>query len=280
MLALPDIAHNALLAARVFGPAATIKLHTLKVWVGKNPHAPPLRLSVRRLPGDLHVRPRSSDIKVALQILGARDYALDWCRPYQTHIRALCARILEEGHVPLIIDAGANIGAGTALLASSFPDCQVFAIEPDPGNFLMLRANTAAYPNVTLFQAALWGTSADMCMEWEPGTGWAQRVEEWSEGKARKLPSTTIPDLLARDARLRPVIVKIDIEGAEVKVLASNNAWVDNVPLLIFEAHDNLHHWLGTWQGSAHAFFSVLTRCKREYLTYGENVYAFKHPQE
>jgi hypothetical protein len=83
---------------------------------------------------------------------------------------------------------------------------------------------------------------------------------------------------LGRDEKLRLLIAKIDIEGAETKVLQSNTEWIDEVPLVVFEHHDMLWHWLGPWQGSGHSFFSVLSRRKREYLSKGENTFAFLHP--
>jgi hypothetical protein len=72
--------------------------------------------------------------------------------------------------------------------------------------------------------------------------------------------------------------MKIDIEGAETKLLRSNIDWVAKFPLVVFEPHDMLFHWLGPWQGSSHSFFSTLSNCKREYLIRGENIFAFRFP--
>ena len=93
------------------------------------------------------------------------------------------------------------------------------------------------------------------------------------------MTSVTVPALLAADPRLRIVIAKIDIEGAESELLRSQTEWIDDVALVVFEQHDNLWHWLGLWQGTGHAFFAALSRRKREYLMRGENVFALLHPQ-
>lgn len=223
------------------------------------------------------MRPNGSDLEVILQIFLDRDYDLSRFQPYKLHVSDLCQRIRREGNVPLIIDAGANIGASTLWFAVNFPDCQVFAVEPDLGNFATLKKNSEGVPNIRLFNAGLWDTPTALSPVIENGTGWGCRVAEKPDGKT-KVPSITVPELLAKDERLRPVIVKIDIEGAETEVLRSNNEWVDEIPLLIFESHDNLWHWLGTWQGTGHAFFSTLVRRKREYLSHGENVFAFLYP--
>lgn len=264
---------------RLFGAPAAAKLYLMRVLPSKNRKAV-THIKVRGLADGVWMRPHGSDIKVVLQIFVERDYDLGWCEPYRAHVRALCKSIRGAGDVPLIIDAGANVGASTLLFASVFPDCHVYAIEPDADNFATLKANVGGKPNITLFHAGLWSKPTDLAMQHEGDTGWACRVQEHSAGKATTLPSVTLPELLARNPRTRPVIVKIDIEGAEVEVLKENTGWVDDVPLMIFEAHDDLWHWLGPWQGAGHSFFSCLVRRKREYLSKGENVYAFLHPDE
>jgi FkbM family methyltransferase len=223
------------------------------------------------------MRPKTTDLDVILQVFLARDYDLDWCTPYKRHIEQICEQIRSVGNVPLIIDAGANIGASTVWFAVNFPDCQIYAIEPERQNFDVLRKNTAGYSNVALFQAALWDKPDRLSLTYGETTGWGCRVEEGLCDKPI-VSAVTVPDLVGKDARLRLVIAKIDIEGAESVLFRSATEWVDDVPLIIFEQHDNLWHWLGAWQGTGHAVFSVLTRRKREYLSRGENVLAFLHP--
>jgi FkbM family methyltransferase len=227
-------------------------------------------------PAGLWIRPQGTDLDVALQIFETRDYDLSWCRPYKEHIEAMCTRIRTDGDVPVIIDAGANIGASTLWFSLNFPDCRVFAIEPDQANFEMLARNTADRPNVTPFHAGLWDRLTNLSVVSNGDDSWGRRVAE-DPGRDGKIGSVTIPELLEKEPRLRLLIVKIDIEGAETAVFRSNTEWVDKVPLLIFEPHDNLWQWLGTWQGTGHAFFSALARRKREYMFRGENVFAFLH---
>ncbi len=63
---------------------------------------------------------------------------------------------VKEGDV--VVDAGANIGYYTLLLARLVgPQGKVIAIEPDPDNFALLKKNVQAngYRNVTLIQKAI-----------------------------------------------------------------------------------------------------------------------------
>ena len=223
------------------------------------------------------VRPRGSDLNVVLQIFGTRDYDLGWCLPYKQHIEAVCDRIVADGDVPLIIDAGANIGASALWFSLHFPDARVFAIEPDRANVQMLVKNTADRSNITVFHAGLWDRPTSLAILSDEEASWAKRVAEQT-GPAAAIQSVTIPELMKKEPRLRPFIVKIDIEGAETAVLRSNTEWIDEVPLVIFEPHDGFWHWLGLWQGTGHSFFAALSRRKREYLFRGENVFAFLHP--
>lgn len=276
MIRLSEVVTNARSSTRLLGAPTTARLHFMKAIPAKF-QKPTTRVKVPGLADDIQIHTRGTDLQVVLQTFEDRDYALGWCRPYQEHIHALCKQTLADGQIPLIIDVGANMGASTRLFADAYPDCHVYAVEPEPGNFRMLQANTEGHPRITLFKAALWDQTATLSQVCE-GSGWGCRIQE---GKGVvSTPSVTIPELLARDSRMRPIIVKIDIEGAEVQALRSNNAWVDDVPLMIYEQHDNLWEWLGPWQGSGHAFNAPLSRRVREKLHRGENDYAFLHPDE
>ena len=235
-----------------------------------------MHVPLKGLPAGLWLRPQGSDLDVILQIFSRRDYDLSWCMPYLLHIQEVCHQIHRDGNTPLIIDAGANIGASTLWFALNFPNCQIFAIEPDHENFTLLEKNVGDQSNVTLFNAGLWDKSGDLSVVSENDDGWGRRVQEGACGKTA-IPSVTVPELLAQNESSRPVIVKIDVEGAETALFRSNTEWVDDIPLMIFESHDNLWSWLGTWQGTGHAFFSVLSRRKHEYLFRAENVFAFLH---
>jgi FkbM family methyltransferase len=271
-----DTAKRVLAMSRLLGISTTAKILLMQAWPGKQRGAATC-IQLDGFPAGFWIRPQGSDLDVVLQIFFARDYDLSWCMPYKLHMQKICDRIREEGNIPLIIDAGANIGASTLWFAHNFPDCKIFAVEPDRGNFAVLKKNVEAHPNITLFNAGLWDKSTNLSIISETDNSWGRRVEE-EIGSKTVVPSVTIPDLLANDKRVRPIIVKIDIEGAETALFRSNTEWVDDIPLLIFEPHDNLWHWLGTWQGAGHAFFSALSRQKHEYLFRGENVFAFLHP--
>jgi FkbM family methyltransferase len=173
--------------------------------------------------------------------------------------------------VPVIIDCGANISLGQHLFASRYPRAVVYAVEPEPGNFAMLRRNVAACANVTPIQAGISDRMTRVALRNPADEPWACQTEEDAQGGVE---TVTIPDLLAETPNAAPLIVKVDIEGYETSLFRSNTAWAMETPLVVFEMHDRLFAWRGT--GDAMRRFP--TRQPRDYRVRGENICAFAHP--
>lgn len=64
-------------------------------------------------------------------------------------------RFYRESEHPLIIDAGAHIGAASVWFALSYPRATVIAVEPHEKNFKVLEANARGFPNIITTRAAL-----------------------------------------------------------------------------------------------------------------------------
>src|SRR5262249_30747391 len=108
-------------------------------------------------------RAGTSDEPVMQQMFIQRDY--DVSRLSRAgDLVGFYQQIVTRGRVPLIIDAGANIGASTLYLADSWPDARVIAIEPDPVNMDMLCGNTGGLPNISCIQAALAAHTGEMLL--------------------------------------------------------------------------------------------------------------------
>lgn len=50
-------------------------------------------------------------------------------------------KVLDKGTRPLIVDCGANIGTSALWFEAQFPSSEIVCIEPEPGNFALLRRN-------------------------------------------------------------------------------------------------------------------------------------------
>jgi FkbM family methyltransferase len=179
--------------------------------------------------------------------------------------------VLSESKVPVIVDCGANIGMASVWYAQRFPHARILAIEPEPENFKILAVNTANYPNITPVQGAVSDRETRVSLANAGDAPWAWKVSE--VGETGEIATFTIPGLLSTLPKYRLMIVKIDIEGSEVELFRSNLDWARQTPLIVFESHD----WLFAWRGTFHAVLAALIDQPRDYIQKGENTFAFSH---
>jgi FkbM family methyltransferase len=228
------------------------------------------RLTVRTPIGEraLYYRPRTSDEDVIRDIFHTSHYSLEKLSRWP-EIVTLLEESRRAGRRPLIIDAGANIGASAVFFASTFPTATVVAIEPEQSNFNLLCKNTEGL-NVTCVMAGL--ASEAGCVEVvDPGGGpWAFRTHRVERGDG--LPTTTIDSIHERhlDRSSFPFLVKIDIEGAEEDVFTRNTDWLSETPIVIIELHD----WMLPGKGTALPFLRCVSALDRDFLYSGENVFS------
>jgi FkbM family methyltransferase len=152
-------------------------------------------------------------------------------------------RLLAQGEV--FYDIGANVGffalAGARHVG---PAGAVYAFEPAPENAAAIRASAAlnGLENLEVIEKAA-GRAAgrdrlllveDLSWSHLESQGWHPRTVDTVE-----IEIVTIDDLVA-DGRLRPPqLVKIDVEGAEVDVLAGMRTTIEqHRPAIVCELHD------------------------------------------
>jgi FkbM family methyltransferase len=134
---------------------------------------------------------------------------------------------------PFIIDCGANIGLGILYWKRQFPDCRILAFEADPFVFPYLQRNVAAW--------GLSGVELVPCALWHVETSIAFRSNQADGGHV-------VMDVSPSDVRVRarplspylhqPVdLLKMDIEGAEVNVIAECRSFLSNIRQIFVEYH-------------------------------------------
>ena len=215
-------------------------------------------------------RKGTSDEGVIVQVLKNSDYNFGRLRR-GSELNALYERFALSDRAPLIVDAGANIGASAIYFAYSFPKARLVAIEPDQGNFELLAANAAGLP-VECLHAAL-AASAGTRNVVDTGQGfWGYRTVVPVDGAeaSNAVGCVTINDIYARNPNLQPFIVKIDIEGSESELFASNTEWVDSTPIIIIELHD----WMLPGTANSRAFLECVSGRNRDFVYVGENVFS------
>jgi FkbM family methyltransferase len=231
-----------------------------------------------KIPGFAHpiwLRPGTSDWLVMEQILVDEEYKFsDW----PEHEQFLFDRYqdaLNRSRKCLIIDCGANIGLSSIWFAKKFPQAHIFAVEPEPSNFEILKRNASDYSTILPIHAAIYDRITRVSLSNSGAQPWSWQTKEHVPNSSTSVETVTISELLAHYADAVPIIIKIDIEGAEVDLFRSKTEWVRQTPLVVFELHD----FLGGWRGTGHAVFSCLTSHRRDYLRRGENIFSFSHPE-
>lgn len=122
----------------------------------------------------------------------------------------------------VVVDVGANIGYYTLLFARLVgPQGHVFAFEPDPHNFELLRRNVLQnnYQNVTLVPCAVADQAGSVRLFRNEGNRGDHRIYESSEDRESiEVPTVSLDDYF-RNATHSIDFVKMDIQGAEAKAL-------------------------------------------------------------
>jgi len=218
------------------------------------------------------IRPKAADLWMFVQIFHNKEYNLA-SRAQTPRILAAYRKILDDGKVPIIIDAGANVGAASMWFANQFPEALILAIEPDADNAELCRLNTANFPNVKNIEAAIGS---------EPGSvSLSNPLNDTSGIQTKRSGDGTIPirtiSQLVSDVR-RPAklfLTKIDIEGFEDDLFARNLDWLDETDVMIIEPHD----WLLPGKGTSRNFQEAMGKRNFEILISGENLIYARRPQ-
>jgi FkbM family methyltransferase len=227
-------------------------------------------------PRPFHYRQGSCDETVIRQIFGDHVYALNRFRRFPEILEHLERKRGETGLRPLIVDAGANIGASSVYFSLNFPDAVVVSVEPEPANFQLLARNASGLPIEP--QLAAVASERGRMKVVDPGElYWGYRTVAVAEGEPSEgleVPSHRMNDIYANFAsQCFPFIAKIDIEGGEGDLFSANTEWVARTPILIVELHD----WLLPKQGASAGFLRSIAGLDRDFMHYGENIFSIAH---
>ncbi|HET7489712.1 MAG TPA: FkbM family methyltransferase [Acidimicrobiales bacterium] len=153
---------------------------------------------------------------------------------YEPGLLALLARRLAPDAVAL--DVGANIGPVTLAMSRLCPRGRVFALEPAPSNYAYLRANLAANRagNVSAECLALYDTEGRLSFAESADDPAGSHVGEGSTS----VDATTLDCFVAERGIARIDLVKMDVEGSELRVLRGGQATLTRLrPDLVFEVN-------------------------------------------
>ena len=219
---------------------------------------------------DFFHRGTRADIGVLDQIFKNKDYSIERLRR-GADLSEKFSSIIQAGKTPLIIDAGANIGASAFWFSATFPSAHTVCFEPDSSNFKLLESNTVGF-NVELHEAAIGAVEGAVDLV-DPGEGaWGYQTRHNPNGVIKML---SLDRIVTSKKMLgyEPFIVKIDIEGGEDELFSSHTDWVNEFPLLIIELHD----WLLPGKATSANFLKAIGGLDRDFVHIGENIFSIKN---
>lgn len=253
--------HHLLGLQKAIGRAATLRVLMGRATGRTDPLEVPL-VGLHDRPF-ISLRPLESDLFVASQVLGWREYDIGTSRV--DALNRVGARWALDGHVPLVIDGGANVGYSALYFADAYPEATILAVEPDAETFSVLQHNVRHNRRIIAVHAAIWRDDEGVALLTGDKGSWSNRVEAASSGK---VPSMTLGQLVAGVAGGKALVVKLDIEGAEREACAAGAAVLREAPCVMVEPHD----FMLPGAGCLVPLFEALAGKRMDTLLSGENL--------
>jgi FkbM family methyltransferase len=207
-------------------------------------------VGIKGFSGKLHFRPGTSDSDVIAQVFLTDEYS--WL-----------ARL--EG-VSTIVDCGANIGATAFLLLSAFPDARLAAIEPDGGNYNVLRKNLDQFgERAVVLNAAVWSRDTTLRLvrgAFLDGREWTYQAKEHPDTSLEAVAAKSLLTILREFGWESIDLLKVDIEGGEFELFSSEpQSWLSRVRNISIELHG---------EQCTYAFFTAMSHYDFELIRRGE----------
>jgi len=153
---------------------------------------------------------------------------------FEKPLLAATRRLVRPGNT--VLDIGANIGFLSREFARLAGHAgRVAAFEPDPATLDCLKFNTRSFPTVQPVHAAVSDLNGLCKLFLHPTSGMSNSlVHDWENSEAIDVSSITVDKWLAENPEFqKPHVVKIDVEGAEKRVLDGMRATLHDNPDII-----------------------------------------------
>jgi FkbM family methyltransferase len=204
----------------------------------------------------IHLRNNTTDVPTYKEVIERHEYSF-----------------ITKYEPEYIIDAGANIGMAAIYFANKYKKAKIIAVEPESGNYDILKKNVENYTNITAIKAALWNTSGEIFL-FDTGLGndgfmteINQAVLKTSVKNIKETIKTITIDKIINDFHISSIdILKIDIEGGEKEVFESCKGWINKTKCVIVELHEKMK------KGCNKAFSKTIKHFDKIGL-YGEDIY-------
>jgi FkbM family methyltransferase len=227
---------------RLFGGGALIK-HHLRLLGSRGEYTTDLADV-----GPVNLRSVGDDLASFRNIFAERQYEIP-IGSVRDATTAHYEAILAAGRIPVVVDAGAFIGAASLWFHCRFPQAHVVALEPQPDNFSLLERNLAGRRCFTAIQAAV-GSAPGHVELADSGDLWGTQTHRSPDGVA----VMTMNEAFAQIPEGEPFLAKVNIEGFERDLFSDGLDWLDRIAVLFIEPHD----WLFPGRHTSRTFQKAL----------------------
>jgi FkbM family methyltransferase len=138
-----------------------------------------------------------------------------------------------------VLDIGAGIGCMTLLLRVLCPNATVLACEPSREAFTLLKANTASFANVRLFNCGLYDRDCQGRLYQGVESSATNSIfpSAHNTGAYEVVTLRRASSFLAEQAVGRITLLKLTTEGAEIPILRDLEPWLDRIDAVALEFH-------------------------------------------
>lgn len=140
----------------------------------------------------------------------------------------------------VILDCGANVGFASLYFASRYPSARIYALEPDPGTFRRLEANTLDADNVVAIARALAAQDGAIPFFSSPASVSSSLTRRSSDQREISVDAVSLGSLMGSLGLTAVDVLKLDIEGAEFSVLENAGEALRAVGAVVAEIHYDL----------------------------------------
>lgn len=195
-----------------------------------------MQVAIKGVPGSIMIRGKNVIDKQVIEYVFLKKYHLP---PEET--------ILSER--PVILDLGSNIGSTLLDLCRRYPAAKIYGYEMDTSNYQLAVENCKAHKNIIVSNKAVWIKAGTVSYENQSRTDAFTINAEAKKDGSSDIESTTIPGIISENNLERIDYLKMDIEGAELKILDEQNIdWLERVMSLNIEFHNISESMLDHYQ--------------------------------
>lgn len=144
--------------------------------------------------------------------------------------------------VRTIVDGGANVGFTSIFYALTYPNAKVYAFEPDPNTFKLLKKNTEniSTKNIEVFQYAIAGSQKNISFFVHPTKNISSSIVKRDSSYIKiEVEAIRLDDVFDLIKAMYIDVFKLDVEGAEFEIF-KNSQRLGDIGFITSEIHADI----------------------------------------